>query len=149
MVIALINVSLTSVIPQRKEPVTGYDRLFSFLHSFLFSFTFSVFSGILVPVAQVHIEADEIKTAKPDKTIDDSGKPRHISKNKGYQVKAEDTNQQPVESTNDNQGKRSAVQVFISHSYLTFCTVSGTGYISFCNLPLFIHFTFFDVLTEK
>jgi len=96
-------------------------------------------SGFLTPVAQVHIEADEIKTAKSDQTVDDSGKPGHISKDEGYQVKAEDTDQQPVECTNDDKGKRSAVQVFISHSYLTFCTVSGTGCISFCNLPLFIH----------
>lgn len=94
--------------------------------------------SIFAPAAQVHIEADEIKPAKSDEAVDNSGKPCHVSKDKGHQVKAEDTDQQPVECTDDNKGKRSAVQVFVSHSYLTFCTVSGTGCISFCNLPLFI-----------
>ena len=86
------------------------------------------------------MEADEIKTTKPHKAVDDSGNPAHVSKDKGHKVKAEDTDQQPVERTNDNKGKCSAVQVFISHSYLTFCTVSGTGCNSFCKFPLFIQF---------
>lgn len=58
-------------------------------------FFLNVFSAP-APAAQVHIEADEIKTAEPHKAINDSGKPCHVSEDKRHQVKAEDTDQQPV-----------------------------------------------------
>lgn len=50
-------------------------------------------SGVLSAAAQMHIKTDEIKTAKPDKTINDSGEPGHVAKDKGYKVKAENSDQ--------------------------------------------------------
>ena len=71
--------------------------------------------------AQVQIEADKVESADSHNGVNDSGKPGHISKYKGHQVKAENTNQQPVDCTNNYNGESSTVQIFISHSYLTFC----------------------------
>ena len=63
----------------------------------------------------MHIEADQIESADTYDSVDDSGKPRHIAKDKGYQIEAEYANQSPVDCTNDGNGKGSTVQKFISH----------------------------------
>lgn len=97
-------------------------------------------------IRQLHEETDQVKTAGTHKGVDNSGKPRHISKNKCYQVKTEQTNQAPVDGTYDSNGKRSSINIFISHISPHFCAVFcisyETGSINICknqnNIHIFI-----------
>lgn len=68
-----------------------------------------------VPSAKMHIKADQIESADAYDCVNDSGKPRHIAKNKGYQIEAEYADQSPVDCTDYGNGKGSTVQKFISH----------------------------------
>ena len=68
-----------------------------------------------VSVRQVHEETDQVESADTYESVDNPGKPWHITKDIGYQVKTEQTDQRPVNGTNDRNGKRSTVQKFISH----------------------------------
>lgn len=58
-------------------------------------------------VPGIHIERDDIKPGNTHQSVNDSGKPRHVTEHKCYKVKAEKSDQSPVESTNDGnrQGK--------------------------------------------
>ena len=63
----------------------------------------------------MHEETDQVESADTYESVDNPGKPWHITKDKGYQVETEQTDQRPVDGTNDRYGKRSTVQKFISH----------------------------------
>ena len=43
----------------------------------------------------------QIKTADSDKCIDNAGKPAHITKQKCHQVKSEESDESPVDGSND------------------------------------------------
>lgn len=68
------------------------------------------FSYLSFPsVAKMHIEANQVQSADTYDCVDDSGKPRHVAENKGYQVKTEYTYQCPVNGADNGYGKGSTV----------------------------------------
>lgn len=85
--------------------------------------------SVVAATSKVHIEADEIQSAETYDGVNDSGYPVHISEYECHQVEAEQTDQQPVDCTDNNDSKSSTVNEFVSHSYLTFCSVSGASRI--------------------
>lgn len=72
-------------------------------------------SGCGISAAEMHIEADQIKSADSNECIYDSGNPGHIAEYKCNQIKTKQTDQQPVDCTDDDDGESSAIQIFISH----------------------------------
>lgn len=60
-------------------------------------------------VSKMHEKAEQVDTAKANQCVNDSGKPRHITKYKGYKIKSEQAYQSPVERADDNNGEGSTV----------------------------------------
>ena len=59
--------------------------------------------------------ADHVNPTDSNQCIDDSAEPGHISKGKSDQVKTEKTDQSPVDSSNDYDGKNNVVNDFCVH----------------------------------
>ena len=58
------------------------------------------------------IKSNKIETAESYKSINDSRKPAHAAKKKRDQVKIKETDQSPVDSTNDRNGQSNAIKSF-------------------------------------
>ena len=106
----------------------------------------------------MHIETDQIKSADTDKRINYSGNPGHIAKNNRYEVKTKQTNQQPIDCTDNDNSKCSAIQIFISHIFTNLrnliCVRFHTSEAIICSFLIFIHqflenFNTFLEKTEK
>lgn len=55
-------------------------------------------------MADPSIETDQIQSAKTNCRIDDTGKPCEIAEQKGDKVKTENTDQKPVDGSDNDQG---------------------------------------------
>ncbi len=66
------------------------------------------FLGFLV-VSKAHEKAKQVDTAKTNRCVNYSGKPRHITKYKGYKVKSEQAYKCPVQCADNNNGKGSTI----------------------------------------
>lgn len=73
--------------------------------------------------------ADHVNAAQPDQGINDPGNPTHISKQEGYKIEAEKTDQSPVYGACDDQDQKNGIQYFSIHSmiYLLFFCIIDIG----------------------
>lgn len=67
---------------------------------------------------QSPIKRNQIKSADPHQRIDDTGYPAHIAKDPCHQIKTEETDQSPVNRSDDHNRKCKTVQSFIHTDYL-------------------------------
>ena len=76
-------------------------------------------SFLLCIAANAPIQTDQIETTQTDKRIDDPREPCKVAEYKCHQIKAEYTDQQPVDRADDHQCQRRIVKPFPDNSSFT------------------------------
>ena len=64
----------------------------------------------------IHIKREQIQSTDSYQCVYDSGNPGHIAKNESYQIKTEETNQPPINGTDNGNGKSNTIQHLIIHN---------------------------------
>ena len=63
-------------------------------------------------------QAEQIQARDPDQYIDEAGYPGHVSKKEIDQVQFENSNQAPVDSPDNNEGKCRIIHTFAHNDFL-------------------------------
>ena len=63
-------------------------------------------------VGNSSVDGDQVEAADADNRVDDAAQPRHVSEDQGDEVEAEESDQAPVDGSDDCNGECGVIQSF-------------------------------------
>ena len=60
-------------------------------------------------VGNSSVDGDQVEAADADNCVDDAAQPRHVSEDQGDEVEAEESDQAPVDGSDDDQKQRNLI----------------------------------------